>query len=61
MVDYNFGSSLMVVNGKTKQDVYDNKSVISSFGVGMGAKTRIGKDYSNWFWKSTIDASGHTF
>ena len=61
VVDYNFGSSLMVVNGKTKQDIYDNKSFISSFGVGMGAKTRLGKDYSNWFWKSTIDVSGHTF
>src|SRR5690606_42154549 len=41
IVDYNFGSSLMFVDGKSNQDIYNIKSVFSSFGVGLGAKTRI--------------------
>src|SRR5690606_17634246 len=44
IVDYNFGSDEMFVNGKLKQDVYNTKSIFSSFGVGLGAKTRIGKE-----------------
>src|SRR5690554_6754203 len=61
IVDYNFGSSLMFVDGKSNQDIYNTKSVFSSFGVGLGAKTRIGKETSRMFWKSTIDVIGHTF
>ena len=61
IADYNLGSSLMFVDGKSKQDIYNTKSVFSSFGVGLGAKTRIGKESSRVYWKSMIDVTGHTF
>jgi len=61
VVDYNFGSSMMIVDGKSKQDIYNTKSVLSSFGVSLGAKTRVGKETSPFFWKSTIDVTGQTF
>src|SRR5690606_7659750 len=61
IADYNLGSSLMFINGKSKSDIYNTKSIFSSFGVGLGAKTRIGKETSHWFWKSTLDVTGHTF
>jgi|GEM_PF-1465125 len=60
-IDYNFGSSYMMVDGKLKQDYYDTKNVFSSFGVGFGVKTRIGKDVSPWFWRSSFDMITHTF
>lgn len=61
VVDYNIGQSIMVVNGKTKQDIYNTKSAISSFGVSLGAKTRVGKETSPFFWKSIIEVTGQTF
>lgn len=61
VVDYNFGSSMMIVDGKSKQDIYNTKSVLSSFGVSLGAKTRVGKETSPFFWKSTFDVIGQTF
>lgn len=61
VVDYNIGQSVMVVNGKTKQDIYNTKNVVSSFGVSFGAKTRVGKETSPFFWKSTLELTGHTF
>ena len=61
VVDYNFGSSIMIVDGKSNQDIYNNKSVFSSFGVGLGAKTRIGKETSPWYWRSTLDVSYNAF
>lgn len=61
IADYNLGSSLMFVNGESKSDIYNTKSIFSSFGVGLGAKIRIGKETSHWFWKSTFDVTGHTF
>lgn len=61
VVDYNFGSSMMIVDGKSKQDIYNTKSVLSSFGVSLGAKTRVGKETSPFFWRSTLDVIGQTF
>ena len=53
-LEYYFGHGALLVDGKSKNDYYDN-NFISSFGFGIGAKTRVGKETSNWYWKSTID------
>lgn len=55
-----FGNSTMLFGGKTNKDIY-KPSVISSFGVSLGAKTRLGKETSHLFWKADIGLVAHIF
>lgn len=47
MVELNFGHTLMNMNSSIRNEVYKS-SFISSFGVGFGAKTRLGSKESPW-------------
>ncbi|MEG1265408.1 MAG: hypothetical protein RSE19_02940 [Myroides sp.] len=60
IVEYVFGNSKMLFDDKSK-DNYVSTNFLSSIGVGMGAKTRIGKDESSFFWKSMLDVNFHFF
>ncbi len=60
IAEYVFGNSKMLFDDKSK-DNYVSTNFLSSFGVGLGAKTRIGKDESSFFWKSMLDANFHFF
>lgn len=57
VVEYRFGKSFLTNN--EGNDV--SSGLVSSFGVGIGAKTRLGKEKSSYFWKSSIDASFNFF
>ena len=59
-IAYAFGHSTILADGKSNNDYYSS-NVLSSFGAEIGAKTRIGKPTSNWFWKSTLDADFQSF
>lgn len=58
--EFFFGNSMMIVNKSTDQDFY-KKSTISSFGLSLGAKTRIGKETSHLFWKSDLGMVYNSF
>lgn len=60
IVEYVFGNSKMLFDDKSK-DNYVSTNFLSSIGVGMGAKTRIGKDESSFYWKSMLDVNFHFF
>lgn len=55
-----FGNSTMLFDGKTNKDVY-KPMAISSFGLSLGVKTRIGKETSHLFWKSDLGMTAHIF
>jgi len=60
IVEYVFGNSKMLFDDKSN-DNYVSTNFLSSFGVGMGAKTRLGKEESSFFWKSMLDVNFHFF
>ncbi len=60
IVEYVFGNSKMLFDDKSNNN-YVSTNFLSSIGVGMGAKTRIGKDESAFYWKSMLDVNFHFF
>lgn len=62
VVDYYFGQSSMLYDGKSNEDIYDDK-FLHSFGgkLSIGIKTRLGVEESRVFWKPTIDLGLHYF
>lgn len=56
IIDYAFGKSFLTNN------ISDIKgTTLSSFGVGIGAKTRLGSHMSNYYWKSNLSFTGSFF
>jgi len=55
-----FGNSMMLFDGKTNKDIYKS-SAVSSFGVSLGTKTRLGKETSHLFWKADVGIVAHIF
>jgi len=62
IVHYNlFGKSILHSNDQVSKDAFSS-SLLSNFGVGIGAKTRLGKDVTSpFYWKSTIDVDFNYF
>lgn len=60
LVEYRFGNSSLMIGESSYKDYYTN-GFISSAGVGLGVKTRIGKETSRMYWKSMLDVSFHLF
>lgn len=55
-----FGNSTMLFDGNVNKDIY-KPLAISSFGVSLGAKTRLGKETSHLFWKADLGMVAHVF
>lgn len=58
--EYAFGHSMILADGKSNHEYYSS-NVLSSFGAELGTKTRLGKETSNWYWKSMIGSDAHSF
>src|SRR5690606_23153953 len=59
-IDYTFGHSMLLADSKSNHD-YFSSNALNSFSLGVGAKTRLGKDTSKWYWKSVLDFTLHSF
>lgn len=61
MVEYRLlGNSSLLIDKSEYKDYYTS-GFLSSVGVGMGAKTRVGKETSRIYWKSMLDVNFHLF
>ncbi|WCM40909.1 hypothetical protein MG290_08005 [Flavobacterium sp. CBA20B-1] len=60
VVEYRFGNSSLIIDDSVYKDYYES-GFVSSAGVGLGAKTRIGKETSQIYWKSMLDVNFHLF
>ncbi|WLD24766.1 hypothetical protein NU10_05095 [Flavobacterium dauae] len=61
MVEYRLlGNSSLMIDDSAYKDYYTS-GFISSFGMGIGAKTRVGKETSRIYWKSMLDVNFHFF
>lgn len=60
VVEYRFGNSSLMIDDSVYKDYYES-GFVSSAGVGLGAKTRIGKETSQIYWKSMLDVNFHLF
>ncbi|HLW42447.1 MAG TPA: hypothetical protein VKY82_08785 [Flavobacterium sp.] len=58
VAEYIFGHSIMLIDNKFNNDYYKS-SALTSFGVSLGAKTRIGEETSRIFWKSGLEINLH--
>jgi len=61
LVEYRLlGNSSLMIDDSAYKDYYES-GFLSSVGLGLGAKTRIGKETSRIYWKSMLDVNFHLF
>ena len=60
LMEINFGNSMMLVDNKIKNDYYSSV-FFSNFGLGIGAKTRLGSEKSKFFMRYDLGYTMSSF